>query len=127
MADANGGISAAAVVSVLQPSVQPHCSSSRLNSPELPVPSESPLKPTSTFSKGLDTNPGVAVAVRPRGLGTLGSAMTASYARSSVRCSLEVPPMIEVVRAKYCALDDDSDDSDREFEEKLMMKYGMKH
>jgi hypothetical protein len=40
---------------------------------------------------------------------------------------LDVPPLVEVVRTKYCQASDDSDDSDREFEEKLMAKYGLKH
>lgn len=37
-----------------------------------------------------------------------------------------MPPLAEVVRTKYCQLSDDSDDSDRELEEKLMLKYGLK-
>lgn len=56
-----------------------------------------------------------------------GSSVRGSAASGVVRSSLEVPPLVEVVRTKYCALEDDSEDSDREFEERLMLKYGMKH
>jgi hypothetical protein len=65
-----------------------------------------------------------------------GSALRSSAARSSGgsvrgsrqrRISLDVPPLVEVVRTKYCQASDDGDDSDREFEEKLMAKYGLKH
>eukprot|EP00775_Hariotina_reticulata_P008744 gene8744-8924_t len=46
-----------------------------------------------------------------------------------LRSSLHGPPLVEVVRSRVpLELDgSDSDDSDREFEERLMLKYGLKH
>jgi hypothetical protein len=46
-----------------------------------------------------------------------------------LRSSLNVPPLVELVRSTVpVELDGSaSDDSDREFEERLMLKYGLKH
>jgi hypothetical protein len=55
-----------------------------------------------------------------------GSSMWGSRQLGQLRSSLDVPPLVEIVRTKYCQASDDSDDSDREFDEKLMAKYGLK-